>query len=150
MTYQDTPSKADLLDVSNIILDGIDCLQLSKDVLNDKSIKNTLHILDNMCREAESAVYQKQLFCDLSHTTKTPIEVVYSIGISTVETAMKSQAAAIIVLTVSGKSAKIIARFRPRCPILAITSNIGVARKLQIHRGLCPLYYTCEYYAINS
>lgn len=140
-----TPSKADLLDVSNIILDGLDCLQLSKEVLSEKSTKNVLQTLDNICREAESAIYQKQLFNDLTFSTKTPIEVVYSIGISTVEMAMKSQAAAIIVLTVSGKSAKIIARFRPRCPILAITNNISVARKLQIYKGLCPLYYTSKY-----
>lgn len=39
------------------------------------------------------------------------------------------------VVTVSGQTAKLIAKYRPHCPVLCITSNPAVARSLQLHRG---------------
>lgn len=141
MSREERPSRSELLDVSNAILDGVDCLVLSKETVSGPNIINALITLDCLCKEAESAIYQKQLFSDLSLVTKTPIEVIYSIAISTVETSMKCQAAAIIVLTISGKSAKTISRFRPRCPIVAVTSNMETARHLILWRGICPVYY---------
>ena len=52
------------------------------------------------------------------------------------------KAAAIVTLTTSGETAKMCAKYHPRCPIVAVTRFDQVARQLQLHRGVLPLYYT--------
>lgn len=141
MENENRPSKAEIVDVSNAILDGADCLLLCRETATGSYPIESIETLISICKEAEPAVYQKQLSENLSCKTKSPVETIYAIGMATVDTSLKCNAAAIIVLTTSGKSAKIISRFRPRCPILAITRLAPVARQLQLYRAVIPIYY---------
>merc|ERR1719362_2150469 len=62
-------------------------------------------------------------------------------AISSVLASYKCRASAIVVLTTSGKTAHIVAKYRPLCPILAVTRFDQVARKMQLYRGCLPLLY---------
>lgn len=135
------PTKAEVLDVANVVLDGIDSLILSRETsIGDNPIQS-ITTLNSICKEAEAAVYQRQIFADLAERVLSPIEPIYAISISAVEASLKSNAAVIIVLTTSGRSAKILSKFRPRCPIVAVTRLAQTARQLHLYRGLDPIQY---------
>lgn len=69
------------------------------------------------------------------------MDVVQTTAIATVEASINSQAKAIIVITKTGKSAQLLAKFRPVCPIIAVTWNAQVARQLHLFRGIFPFHY---------
>ncbi|QQP52147.1 Pyruvate kinase, partial [Caligus rogercresseyi] len=54
------------------------------------------------------------------------------------------RASAIIIITTSGLTANFASKYRPFCPIVAITRDDAVARKLQLYRGVMPIYYPNE------
>ena len=64
------------------------------------------------------------------------------IAMAAVQASYSVKAAAIVTLTTSGATAKMCAKYHPRCPIVAVTRFDQVARQLQLHRGVLPLYYT--------
>jgi len=71
-----------------------------------------------------------------------PIDAAHSVAIASVEASAKCLAAAIVVLTQSGRSAYLIAKYRPRCPIVAVTRSAQVARQSHLYRAILPLHYT--------
>lgn len=75
-----------------------------------------------------------------------PIDIAHTIAISAVEASAKSLAAAIITITTSGRSAYLTSKYRPRCPIIAVTRNAQTARQAHLYRAILPLYYECKYW----
>uniref|UniRef100_A0A240SY13 pyruvate kinase n=1 Tax=Lutzomyia longipalpis TaxID=7200 RepID=A0A240SY13_LUTLO len=92
-------------------------------------------------KEAEAALWQKNLFQDLVSQAGTPLESAHAVAIAAVEAASKRLAAAIIVITTSGRSAHLAAKYRPRCPIIAVTRYPQTARQCHLYRGILPLIY---------
>lgn len=95
----------------------------------------------NICKEAEAAIWQTQIFHDLSSKAIPPIDATHAVAIAAVEGSAKCTASAIIVITTSGRSAHLIAKYRPRCPIIAVTRFHQVARQAHLYRGILPLFY---------
>ncbi|KAL0101546.1 hypothetical protein PUN28_018991 [Cardiocondyla obscurior] len=95
----------------------------------------------NICKEAEAAIWQTQIFHDLTSKALPPIDATHAVAIASVEASVKCLASAIIVITTSGRSAHLIAKYRPRCPIIAVTRFHQVARQAHLYRGILPLYY---------
>lgn len=139
------PTKPEASDIANAILDGADCFLLSKETAIGEHPVEAITTLSAICKEAEAAVYQKQVFADLSEKQFTPIEPIYAVAISAVEASLKCNAAVIIVLTTTGRSAKILTKYRPRCPIIAITRFGYVARQLHLYRAIVPIHYISKY-----
>ncbi|RZC34620.1 PK domain containing protein [Asbolus verrucosus] len=127
-------TKAQVSDIANIVIDGTDALLLPPDAA-------LLESICLICKSAEGAVYQKELFKNLCSLKKPPIEPIESICMAAVEASFKSNAAAIILITTSGRSAKLISRYRPRCPIIALTRLGRIAKQLMVYKGVIPIYY---------
>lgn len=81
--------------------------------------------------------------------TPPPIDPTHAVAISAIDAAMKSSASAIFMATTSGRSAQLVARYRPRCPIIAITRYGQVARQLNAYRAVIPLHYVGQYLSID-
>jgi pyruvate kinase len=89
--------------------------------------------------EAESAVHYKPLFAQLRLHTPTPVNMSECVASSAVNASYESHTSAIIVLTLSGNSARLLAKYRPQCPIIGVTRNSHTARCMHLYRGCHPL-----------
>ncbi|CAK1546216.1 unnamed protein product [Leptosia nina] len=135
------PLRAELLDIANCILDGADALVLSAETAVGQYPIDTVACLATTCKEAEACMWSKQIFHDFVDKTPMPCDQATGAAIAAVLSAQRCIAAAIIVVTSSGKSAHIISKFRPRCPIIAVTRYGPIARQMHFWRGIVPLIY---------
>lgn len=137
MVTKPRPTRAEVSDVANAVLDGADCVMLSGETAKGQYPIECLTTMNNIAQEAESVIYHKELFESLRMTNEGG-DNTESIGIAAVEASFQSQATAIVVITTSGKSAQAIAKYRPACPIIAVTRNPITARQAHLWRGIFP------------
>ena len=139
MTKKPRPTRAEVSDVANAVLDGADCVMLSGETAKGDYPVDTLRMMHAIAREAESAIFHKELFESLRHASIAINDNVNSIAIAAVQASFHSKASAIIVLTTSGYSSHLISKYRPHCPIIGVTRNEIAARQMHLWRGLFPL-----------
>merc|ERR1711970_1126918 len=127
MVKKPRPTRAEVSDVGNAIMDGADCVMLSGETAKGDYPLECVRTQSNIAREAENALYYKQDFLDLQMDIIDPQD-------ATVSTA-------IVVITETGRSAHLISKYRPRCPILAVTRDGMVARQAHLYRAIVPVLY---------
>ena len=130
------PTRAEANDVANAIFDGTSVIMLSGETAAGKYPLETLEI---MCKIAETAENSMDYWKRFS-TVKFDItaSVTNAISHATCTTALDLNAAAIITVTQTGHTARMISRFRPACPIIATTTDERVHRQLSLSWGVSP------------
>lgn len=140
MTYNPRPTRAEVSDVANAVMDGADCVMLSGETAKGKYPIEAVSVMHRICHEAEGAILYTPLYTELLSLTPKPLDPVQSLAAAAVSTALGLNASAIIVLTTTGETARLIAKFRPRCPIVTVTRSEITSRKVHLYRGCFPLY----------
>lgn len=141
MSSNPRPTRAEANDVANAILDGADCVMLSRETAIGKAPVKALQVICSIAREAEMAVHHDHLYRQLRMITPVPADSVHSTAMAAVEAASHSNASAIIVVTSTGHSAAMISRYRPPCLIVAVTKSHHTVRALHLHRSVYPVLH---------
>eukprot|EP00050_Salpingoeca_kvevrii_P005881 m.286160 g.286160 ORF g.286160 m.286160 type:complete len:515 (+) comp11527_c0_seq1:4239-5783(+) len=141
MTKNPRPTRAETSDVANAVLDGADCVMLSGETAKGKYPVESVGIMASICAEAEGAIFYRNLRESLRQLVPVPHTNTETTAIAAVDASISQNAKAIICLTTSGNTARLLSKWRPRCPIVAVTRNEQTSRQLQLHRGVHPLFY---------
>ena len=140
MTRNPRPTRAEVSDVANAVFDGTSCVMLSGESANGKYPVETVKTMAKICEAAEAATHYWKRFRNRS--VESGMNINYAITHTAVQTAMDLDASAILTATKSGHTAKMVSRFRPGCPIVAMCSDEKVRRQLSISWGVMP--FLCE------
>lgn len=133
MVNSPRPTRAEVSDVANAILDGTDAVMLS----NETAVGNyPVEAVATMARIAVR-IERESNTCHAQADTKRSIPNSISQGVSQI--AAQLGASAIMTLTKTGATARNVSKFRPQTPILAVTPHVDVARRLQVVWGVKPL-----------
>ena len=150
MTENPRPTRAEVSDVANAVMDGADAVMLSGETAKGKYPIEALTMMGRVAQEAESAID----YADQFYSTKKATQMmqageiklrsrirteVDSMASAAVTASLEQNADIIIVLTNSGASATAIAKYRPKAPILVMTADEHVANVSAIHRGCQPI-----------
>ena len=99
MTYNPRPTRAEVSDVGNAVLDGADCVMLSGETAKGNYPKESVLMMHSTCALAEVAIPYVSLFNDMRATTKKPVSLLESTAMSAVSASLEMNAGAILVLT---------------------------------------------------
>jgi pyruvate kinase len=136
MIYAPVPTRAEVSDVANAVLDGTDAVMLSAESAVGKYPVETVQMMTNICIEAEkSKVYS----LDTDFLDKSFARIDQSIAMSALFTAYHIKAKAIVALTKSGATALWTSRYDSGVPVYAITPEPRSARKMALYRGVTAL-----------
>lgn len=128
------PTRAETTDVANAIFDGTSAVMLSGETAAGKYPVEAIETMARLAVEAESSL---QDFGVLQKINPHPSQrVTEAVSQAAITMANHLDAAAILTLTQSGFTSRSISKYRPRCPILAITRNDDVVRKLSMNWGI--------------
>lgn len=134
------PTRAETTDVANAVLDGSDCVMLSGETAKGSYPVEAVQTMVNICRQTEAMLDYRGVFRDLrAHLRHQQASVTETITSSAVKTAYDLNASLILCLTETGRTARMVCKYRPVNPIVCVTSNEGTARQLLIHRGAFPI-----------
>jgi pyruvate kinase len=131
------PTRAEASDVANAIFDGTDAIMLSGETAAGKYPIEALQTMSRIAERAESALDHREILTRQSQAQQ--ISVTESISQSVANCALDLQAKAIITSTESGYTARMVAKYRPKAPIFAVTPNEGSMRRLALIWGVIPV-----------
>ena len=128
------PTRAEVSDVANAIFEDASCVMLSGETASGKYPIEALETMVETVEAAEGSVLLWDRFRRRTHSGNDSVNEAITHACCT--TAQDLGAKAIVTMTLSGHTARMIARFRPGCPILAITPSERAQRQLSICWGV--------------
>lgn len=138
MTTSPRPTRAEVTDVANAVLDGTDAVMLSAETAVGKYPVRTIEVMAAICREAEASP---------GYPTAPPFELIgenpvpAAIAGAVADTAASLHLETVVAFTESGDTARLVARYRPNARIVAFTSIPKVCNRLAIVWGVTPLLF---------
>ena len=137
MIHNPRPSRAEASDVANAIFDGTDAVMLSGETAAGRYPVEAVEVMARIAARAEAVLPYAEI---LERQRKGPARTVTdAISHATCAAAQDLGAAAIVTSTQTGYTAKMVSKYRPRAPIIAVTPEMAVLRKLALVWGVQPL-----------
>ena len=132
------PTRAEVSDVANAIIDGTDATMLSGETAVGQFPLESVVMMDRIARRTEKSLDYDAMFD--SRTVKATGDVTEAIGEAAVNLASDLRVPAIIACTLGGTTARLVSKFRPEARIIAAASNDETARRLTLSWGVTPIY----------
>ncbi|PYZ97227.1 pyruvate kinase [Alteribacter lacisalsi] len=130
------PTRAEASDVANAIFDGTDAIMLSGETAAGTYPVESVQTMNNIARKAETALKYEDILRRRSRESEQTITD--SISQSVAHTALNLNSSAILTATESGHTARMVSKYRPKSPIVAITHSERVCRSLCLVWGVYP------------
>ncbi len=131
------PTRAEVLDVANAVLDGTDAVMLSGETTVGKYPRQVVRFMAQICEKAEQYYnYDKQFINDRDNT------VTETVANGVINASKVLDTKLIIASTETGATARNISNLKPECPIMAATPNETIARSLALSYAVYPVVVT--------
>jgi len=131
------PTRAEASDVANAIFDGTDATMLSGETAAGKYPVESVLTMARIAERAESALEYREMFLRQANAQQTSVTEAISQAVA--NSALDLDAKAIITPTESGYTARMVSKYRPKAPIIAVTTDEAVMRKLNLVFGVFPI-----------
>lgn len=131
------PTRAEASDVANAIFDGTDATMLSGETAAGKYPVESVLTMARIAERTEAALEYRELFLKQAHVQQT--NVTEAISQAVANSALELDAKAIITATESGYTARMVSKYRPKSPIIAVTQSETVMRQLNLVSGVFPV-----------
>ena len=138
MITNQLPTRAEVFDVANAVLDGTDAVMLSAETATGKYPDKAIAAMDRICREAEK---QREVTHSDHRIDSTFSRIDEAIAMATMYTANHLHVKAIASLTESGATTLWMSRISSGIPIYALTSHVETRRKVTLYRGVYPISF---------
>lgn len=137
------PTRAEAADVANAIIDGTDCLMLSGETAAGAYPEEAVAVMDRIARAVEASEVCAPGFPNRIVVSESvmpqDVDTAATIAEAASWTADRIGAVAIVVPTLSGSTARLVSRFRPKRKIVAAVPSEAVGRRLLVHWGIAPI-----------
>lgn len=134
------PTRAEISDVANAVYDGTSAVMLSGETAAGKFPIETVKVMAEICSETEKHIDYRKQFHDTNFKIQSNIDAI-SHSACNMALTEEINAKAIAVCTISGKTARMVSRFRPIADIVGLTTDEKVWRKLALSWGVLPVMY---------
>ncbi|MGL4772060.1 MAG: pyruvate kinase [Clostridium sp.] len=140
MIRNSLPTRAEACDICNAIFDGTDAIMLSGESASGLFPIEAAKTMSKIAKETEANLDYDHLITRMAEPSVTAFSD--AISYSACRTSTVLDAEAIVAATTSGATAKLLSKYRPKCPIIAITPYKYVRRSLALNFGVFPV--KCE------
>lgn len=141
MIVNNRPTRAEVSDVANAVLDGADCVMLSGETAKGAYPIEAVRMMAETAFLAEQSISYVPLFNEMRALTQVPTETSETVAMAAVSASLEQQAGCILLMSTSGNTARLVSKYRPRCPILVISRDEQTCRSVHLYRGAYPFYY---------
>ena len=131
------PTRAEASDVANAIFDGTDAIMLSGETAAGKYPVESVETMSRIAKRTEAALEYKEILVKQSLAQQTTVTEAISQAVT--NSALDLEAQAILTATESGYTARMVSKYRPKAPIIAVTPNEQVMRRLALVWGVVPV-----------
>lgn len=138
MQVNPRPTRAEVSDVANAIMDGTDAIMLSGESAAGRYPLLSVQTMARIAEKTESSMDYKEQFTTRRTAQKTDITEVISQAV--VSSSFELNAKAILTSTASGFTARMISKYRPEAPIIAVTPDKNVLHRLTLTWGVTPIH----------
>lgn len=136
MIKNPVPTRAEVNDVANAILDGTDAVMLSEETTLGNYPIETINVMSKIAKHTEENYNHEEI---LKHKHLLPKSINDSISYAIATAAHNIGAKAIIALTERGNAARMVSRYKPKQPIIALTPNKKTYNQLALSFGCQPI-----------
>ncbi|MCG8465832.1 MAG: pyruvate kinase [Xanthomonadales bacterium] len=135
------PTRAEVLDVANAVIDGSDAVMLSAETAVGRHPHKVVEAMNRICLGAERHCFDQNIENQLNVRFE---RIDQAIAMATMYTANRVAVDAIVAMTESGSTAQWLSRVRSHVPIFALTPNTNSRRRMALYRDVYPVAFECH------
>jgi len=136
MKTKPTPTRAEVSDIANSVIDGVDGVLLTEELLTGNYPERAIQVCKDIIDDLED---QGEVGLNWNKKGFPILNVLDAVSFHSYQTALRVGAKAIVCITHQGNTALRLASFRPKVPIVAVTFSSAIAQKLSLIRGVVSI-----------